>query len=119
MRTPHEIASDYLAAWNTADEAERAHALAGWAEDARYRDPMMEGEGRAGIGTMIAAARNQFPGHSFTLTGTPNGHGRFVRFSWALAPAGGADIAQGTDIVRLDADGRIAEVTGFLDGPER
>lgn len=119
MRTPLEIASDYLAAWNTPDEAERTQALAGWAEEARYRDPMMEGEGRAGIAKMIAAARDHFPGHRFKLTGIPDGYGRFVRFSWTLAPAAGADVARGTDIVRLDAEGRITEVTGFLDNSER
>jgi hypothetical protein len=64
---------------------------------------------------MIAGARAQFPGHGFALAGTPDGHGRFVRFSWTLAPAGGAAIAGGTDVVRLDEVGRIAEVIGFLD----
>jgi hypothetical protein len=116
MKSPHDIASAYLAAWNAPDEAARARALAGWAEDARYRDPLMNGEGRAGIAAMIAGARDQFPGHGFALTGTPDGHGSFVRFSWALAPAGGAPVAHGTDIVRLDANERIAEVIGFLDG---
>ena len=115
---PQEIASDYLATWNTPDDTERARTLAGWAEGARYRDPMMTGEGRDGIAAMITAARAQFPGHSFTLTGTPDGHGPFVRFSWTLAPANGQAVAHGTDIVRLDDDGRIAEVIGFLDHPE-
>lgn len=118
MKTPHDIASAYLAAWNTPLEAERNDALAGWAEGARYRDPLMQGEGRAGIATMIAEARTQFPGHGFTLTGAPDGHGPFVRFSWALTAAGSAPVAHGTDIVRLDTDGRIAEVIGFLDEPE-
>ncbi len=116
MRTPFQVASDYLAAWNTQDEAERTRLLDGWAENASYRDPMMTGEGRQGVAAMIAGARGQFPGHSFTLTGTPDGHGSFVRFSWALAPAAGASVAHGTDVVRLDAAGRIAEVVGFLDG---
>jgi hypothetical protein len=116
MKSPHQIASDYLAAWNTPDEAERARLLDGWAENACYHDPMMTGEDRGGIAAMIAKARGQFPGHSFALTGTPDGHGPFIRFSWALAPAGGAPVAHGTDVVRLDAAGRIAEVIGFLDG---
>jgi len=116
MRSPDQIASDYLAAWNTADDAERARLLDGWAEDACYHDPMMAGENRGGIAAMITGARGQFPGHRFALTGTPDGHGPFVRFSWSLAPAGGTPVAHGTDVLRLDAAGRIAEVIGFLDG---
>lgn len=115
MRTPHEVATDDLATWNAADDGERLRRLDGWAEDARYSDPMMAGEGRSGIATMIAGARAQVPGHGFVLAGTPDGHGPFVRFAWTLAPAGGAPVAFGTDVLRLDAAGRIAEVIGFLD----
>lgn len=118
MLQPNEIATGYLAAWNEPDSARRRASLAqGWAEDARYADPLMKGEGREGIAAMIEGARAQFPGHGFMLRGTPEGHGRFVRFSWTLAPAEGAAVAGGTDVVRLDEQGRIAEVIGFLDAP--
>jgi len=116
MTIPDDIARDYLAAWNASNEVERLRLLDGWAEEARYIDPLMQGVGRESIAAMIAGARAQFPGHGFTLKGTPDGHGSFVRFSWTLAPQDGAPVAHGTDIVRLDADGRIAEVIGFLDG---
>lgn len=117
MADPKTIADAYLALWNEADEgARRARLAEAWSADARYADPLMAGEGRDGIAAMIAGARPQFPGHRFTLEGTPDGHGRFVRFSWTLAPDGGAVVAGGTDVVRLDEAGRIAEVIGFLDG---
>lgn len=118
MTDPDTLARDYLALWNDPDAASRNHRLSdGWTEDARYIDPMMAGEGHAGIAAMIADARAQFPGHAFTLRGAPDAHGSFVRFSWTLAPEHGAPIVSGTDIVRLAADGRIAEVIGFLDRP--
>jgi hypothetical protein len=88
----------------------------GWTGDARYVDPLMSGEGREGVAAMIEAARAQFPGHGFALQGAADGHGPFVRFSWTLAPTNGDRIAGGTDVVRLDEAGRIAEVVGFLDG---
>lgn len=117
MIAPDTLAHDYLALWNDADEASRGRRLAAnWRTDARYADPMMQGEGLDGIAKMISAARTQFPGHAFTLRGTPDAHGRFLRFSWTLAPKTGNAVAAGTDVVRLDADGRIAEVIGFLDG---
>ena len=116
MPTPQDIATNYLAVWNAPDDAERRRRLEGWAPDAVYRDPLMSGTGRDAIAAMIAGARAQFPGHEFRPRGTPDGHGLFARFSWSLAPQGGTPVAGGTDVVRLDGEGRIAEIIGFLDG---
>ena len=117
MHDSKMIADAYLALWNEAgDDARRAALETGWTASARYIDPVMRGEGRDGIAAMIGAARAQFPGHRFTLRGTPDGHDAFVRCSWTLAPEGGSAIAAGTDIVRLDEAGKIAEVIGFLEG---
>ncbi|MBO1076724.1 nuclear transport factor 2 family protein [Roseomonas marmotae] len=116
MHDPMKIAEAYLAAWNEADAGRRRALLSqGWAEAARYADPLMQGEGREGIARMIETARSGFPGHGFTLRGQPDAHGPFLRFSWDLAPEGGAPVAQGSDVLRLDGRGRIQEVIGFLD----
>lgn len=116
MSNPHDIAERYLAIWNEGDDARRRELIAvTWAEDGRYADPLMAGEGRDGIAAMIAGARAQFPGHHFSLAGTPDSHGANLRFSWSLAPEGGGAVARGTDFATLDADGRLACVTGFLD----
>lgn len=117
MTDPNSIADSYIALWNDADDLSRhARLSAGWSANARYADPMMTVDGHDGIAAMIIGARAQFPGHAFTVTGAPDGHGDFVRFSWALGPVGAAAVAAGTDVVRLDGAGRIAEVIGFLDG---
>lgn len=116
MHDPNAIADAYLATWNAADQTRRRELLqTAWAEDADYTDPMMKGCGHDGIATMIAGARNRFPGHSFRLHGTPDGHSDVVRFSWTLIAPDASPVVRGTDIVRLDDDGRIASVTGFLD----
>ncbi|MEL4891992.1 nuclear transport factor 2 family protein [Xanthomonas protegens] len=116
MNDPNLLARAYLALWNDADAASRDRRLAdGWIPDACYADPMMTGAGHDGIAAMIAAARAQVPGHRFALRGAPDAHDPFVRFSWTLSPEHGAPIAVGTDIARLAADGRIADVIGFLD----
>jgi hypothetical protein len=116
MTDPRTLADRYLATWNEPDAARRGELLAAlWAPDGRYADPLMAGTGPAHIGTLIEAARAQFAGLAFSLRGTPDGHGDFARFSWALGPAGGAAIAGGTDVARVDADGRLAEVVGFID----
>jgi len=110
------IADCYLALWNEPDAARRRALIARtWRPDARYDDPLMAGDGHEGICRMIEAAREHFPGHAFTLRGEPDGHGTWVRFSWSLAPQGGVPVAGGTDVARMDGDGRFAQVTGFLD----
>ncbi len=117
MTTPHAIAERYLATWNEPDTARRQALVAGlWNPQGRYADPMMSGQGHDGIARMIEGARTQFPGLVFTPRGTPDGHGAFARFSWSLGPAGGAPVAGGTDVARLDDQGRVVEVIGFLDG---
>ena len=114
--TPHAIAERYLATWNEADDHRREALVAAlWSPQGRYADPLMTGEGHAGIARMIATARTQFPGLVFTTRGQADGHGSFARFSWSLGPAGGAPVAGGTDVARLDDGGRIVEVIGFLD----
>ncbi|HEX4262644.1 MAG TPA: nuclear transport factor 2 family protein [Acetobacteraceae bacterium] len=110
------IADRYIAAWNETDaEARRALLAAAWTEGARYVDPLMQGEGRAQIDTLIGAVQTRFPRHAFTRTGTPDGHGDYLRFSWALGEENAPPVARGTDFAALDADGRILSVTGFLD----
>ena len=120
MPTSHTIAERYLAAWNEADAARRAVLIAAlWSPQGRYADPLMSGQGHDGIARMIEAARAQFPGLVFTPRGEPDGHGAFARFSWSLGPAGGAPVAGGTDVARLDEAGRVVEVIGFLDATGR
>lgn len=116
MSEAKRIAENYLAAWNEPDDAARAARIAWeWSSSARFTDPMMEGAGLQEIAALIGGVRAKFPGLGFALEGEPDGYGRFVRFSWSAAPEGGAVLARGTDVVRLDDEGRIAEVIGFLD----
>jgi len=117
MPDANAIAETYLAIWNAREGRHRRELLTEhWAPDARYVDPLMVSAGTEGVATMIEDARRQFPGHSFHLRGTPDGHGRHVRFSWSLACGDAHPVARGTDVACLDEQGRIAEVIGFLDG---
>jgi len=110
------IANAYLALWNEAEDVNRTRMLSeSWATDARYADPLMQGEGPDGISAMIRAARSRFPGHRFELSGTPDGHGLFVRFAWDLVSPEDVTIARGMDVVWLDDAGRVREVIGFLE----
>jgi hypothetical protein len=109
------IADRYIAAWNETDPDMRRRLLARiWTEDGTYQDPLMQGEGHDQIDGLIAAVHERFPGFRFALTGTPDGYGDCIRFSWALGPEGADGIVKGTDFATLEG-GRLKAVTGFLD----
>jgi hypothetical protein len=110
------VAQHYIAVWNETDPNRRRALLAEhWTDDARYLDPMMQGNGHTDIDALIGAVQQRFPSFRFALHGTPDGHNDRVRFSWSLAPAGAEPVVIGSDFVQLAADGRIRSVTGFLD----
>jgi hypothetical protein len=115
--TKHDAVIDrYIACWNEADPSRRRALIAEtFTERAAYCDPMLAGEGHAGIDALIATAQGQFPGLAFSRRGTADAHHDRLRFAWALGPAGGAAVAGGTDMAVLAADGRLASVTGFID----
>lgn len=109
------IAQQYIAAWN-ATGAARAEAIAqAFAPDAHYADPMMQARGHAALDQMIGTAQQQFGGLRFRLDGRADGHGERMRFRWTLGPDAATAIAKGTDFAMLAGDGRLAEVSGFLD----
>ena len=116
MDKAQELVERYLATWNEADPAARRLLVDElWAEDGRYTDPLVDAEGRDAIDATIGAVLAQFPGLVFTLGGPVDAHHHIARFTWELGPAGGEALVIGFDVLSTDAEGRIAEVHGFLD----
>ena len=115
MRTPTQVANDYIALWNEMDQSRRLTMLAGtWTSEATYVDPIMRGKGHSEISALVGAVHAKFPGFAFSAIGSADGHGDHVRFSWSLGPAGAEPPIEGSDVVAL-RDGKIADVIGFLD----
>lgn len=111
-----DVATRYIAVWNTTDPASRRRAVDElWAAHARYVDPLVDAQGRDAIDATIGAVQSQFPDFLFRLTGQVDGHHDQVRFSWELGPADGEAPIAGSDVAIVDADGRLSEVRGFLD----
>jgi len=107
-----DLVARYLETWNETDPAARRRAIDElWATSGVYTDPMATAEGREQIDATIAAVQGQFPGLAFTLAGPVDGHHDTARFTWSL----GDELVIGFDVLVLDADGRIANVYGFLD----
>ena len=116
MNTLTDLIDRYIAAWNETDAERRRDLIARtWSEDARYLDPMLQGEGRQGIDAMIAAVQERYPGHRFRRTGEVESHHDRVRFTWDLAPEAGEPVVKGTDFGVVAVDDRLAAITGFFD----
>lgn len=116
MSTATDIVDRYMAAWNaTGEEARRDLVVDAFAPEVIYLDPVMQGQGHAGIERLIAGAQSRFPGFRFRRTGSADSHNDHVRFSWSLGPDGQDPVIEGTDVARLAPDGRILSVVGFLD----
>ena len=116
MTDHSDLIDRYIAAWNETD-AERRKTLvaATFATDATYLDPVMQGDGHAGINEMIAGVQARFPGHQFRRSGKVDAHHDHLRFCWELAPEGGEALVKGTDFAVLAGDARLVAVTGFFD----
>jgi hypothetical protein len=72
-RTP--VIDRYIAIWNETDPVRRRDLIAQtWTEDASYLDPLMAGDGPAGIDAMVAGVQERFPGHRFRRTGEVDAH---------------------------------------------
>lgn len=111
-----ELAERYLATWNESDPTTRRQLVEQlWESDGRYVDPLVAATGHEAIDATLAAVQAQFAGLEFRLAGTVDAHHDQARFTWELAPAGGAAVAVGFDVLERGADGRIALVLGFLD----
>ncbi|MFI7413303.1 nuclear transport factor 2 family protein [Streptomyces sp. NPDC049627] len=114
----YEIAvARYFEAWNAREPEALARAVAtAWAPLGGYTDPLADVRGHEGIAAVVAAAHARFPGFAFRLSGSVDGHHDTARFSWELvSETDGAAPVAGSDVITLDAEGRIVSVLGFLD----
>jgi hypothetical protein len=116
MNNLTELIDQYIAMWNETDAARRRDIIAQiWTETASYLDPVMSGEGQAGINAMVQGVQERFPGHRFRRTSDVDAHHDRLRFCWELAPENGAAVVAGTDFGIVSADGRLQAITGFFD----
>lgn len=115
MTEAQTVADRYIELWNEHDPKRRAAILAAnWATDARYVDPLADVQGHTDISALIGGVQQRFPDFVFALIGKVDGFGANVRFSWGLGPKGADAPIKGSDFAAL-RDGKIENVTGFLD----
>jgi hypothetical protein len=112
----NDLVSTYLNVWNeTNAEARRKLIATSWAADATYVDPLFDVTGVGEFDALIGGFQQQYPGLRFVQTGEVEHHHDLVRFTWNLVTPTGDVIAKGTDVGRIDAEGRFASISGFFD----
>jgi hypothetical protein len=116
MNTLTDLVDRYIATWNETDGGRRRDLIAQtWIEGASYLDPILQGDGRDGIDSMIASVQERFPGHRFRRTSEVESHHDRVRFTWELVPAEGDAVVRGTDFGMIAPGNMLQAVTGFFD----
>jgi hypothetical protein len=112
------VVDNYIAAWNESDDEQRRALIAEtFTDDASYLDPLVSGDGADAIHTMIGGVQGAYPGHRFKLVSGPDAHHDRVRFTWQLFGEDQAPVATGIDFATVAADGRLKDITGFLEQP--
>jgi uncharacterized protein YndB with AHSA1/START domain len=106
---PEAIAA-WFAAWN--DPAPRAHLAEIVSADVTFRDAHGGTAGLDDLVAHIAASQRFMPNVRLEPRGTPrHAHGTALA-DWAMVRAG-QTLATGTNVFRLDADGRIRDCVGL------
>ncbi len=116
MSNAKQIVDGYFTMWNEPNADERQTVIQRvWSEDAVSVDPVVQVEGHAAIGDMVSKFHQDYPGHSFALSGEIVEHHDRLRFHWRMMDPKGDVQLSGLDCVRLSQDGRIADLAGFFD----
>jgi uncharacterized protein YndB with AHSA1/START domain len=107
-------ADAWFAAWAETDPAKRDALLAGCTTDAvRLQDAWSCLAGRAELSQHIAACHVHAPGTTMRRAGKVRACQGTALVDWTATDAAGNPRGQGTNVVQLAPDGRIAGVVGF------
>ena len=107
-------ADAWFAAWAETDAARRATLLAGCAtDDVTMQDPWSCLAGRDELHAHIGVCLVHAPGTTMRRNGAVRQCQGTALVEWVATAADGSPRGQGTNVLRLAADGRIASVTGL------
>ena len=82
-----DVVDTYIDMWNEEDADRRAELIrTAWTDDARYRDPLLEADGPAGLSEMVATVHGHYPGHRFRRTSGVDVHHDLARSGGSSSP---------------------------------
>jgi uncharacterized protein YndB with AHSA1/START domain len=104
----------WVAAWNEPDaDARRALFERCTIDTVRFRDANGDLYGRDELAGHVGAIHRFMPGMRLEARGTPRRGHDVALADWAIVAADGTARMTGTNVVRFDVDGRIADVVGI------
>lgn len=108
------VADAWFSVWSEADAAVRARLLTGCAAaDVRMQDKWTCLQGHDDLQQHITICLQMAPGVTMRRTGEVRHCQGTALIDWVATDAAGEPRGKGTNVVRLDAHGRIATVVGF------
>jgi hypothetical protein len=109
--------TQYMAAWNEADDTARRALLAQcWSDSGIYLDPNVLLAGRDALATKIGEVLASRPGARLEFMSGIDMHHDMVRFLWRLVRADGTCGDISIDFGEIGPDGRLVKIVGFF-GP--
>jgi uncharacterized protein YndB with AHSA1/START domain len=108
----------WLAAWGNPDAGKRRELLEACARsEVAFRDAYSATEGIEDLLAHLEAARAFFPGVTLAREGDLRlSHGTAIA-GWVAKREGGEPLGRGSNVFDFAADGKIARVIGFWEGP--
>lgn len=104
----------WFAAWSDPDTATRERALDDiCARDLRFRDKFSWVAGEQDVKAHLAAVHRFMPGLTLARRGEIRHCQWRVLSDWVASTSDGQERGRGTNLFVFDADGRLADVTGF------
>jgi len=124
MNEYNDLVDRYVALWNEADPDQRRRRIAElWHENGLHANRRAEWRGHAQMMERVTGSYEKSirdGGHRFEPASPPEGYRNVVRFTWYMRPQqGGAIAAQGSELLVLAPDGRIAADYQFIDPTPR
>lgn len=113
------FARRYVELWNGGDDDERRRSIRElFADDASHVAPRIAVRGYEELEARVTRSQQRWiveEGCRFVLRGDAGGHHNVVRFTWEMRGARGNVESVGTEILVLDADGKITAVYQFIE----
>ncbi|HEY8455714.1 MAG TPA: nuclear transport factor 2 family protein [Actinopolymorphaceae bacterium] len=111
---PVATAEAYVRFWNLDADAQRALGRTLFADDVAQYAPVGVLAGLDALIDFTTQFAEHMGSYEFRARREPEEHHGRIRVQWELV-CRGASFAEGTDVLTLDGQGRIATITTFLD----
>lgn len=109
-----ESVARYVEFWNTGPDAQRRAGAETFVADVVYVAPAGVLTGVDSLADFTEQFTSNVGAYTFRTRSEPDMHHDRARVRWELL-VGGEPFAEGTDVLTVDRDGRIASVTTFVD----